>query len=204
MNRMLRYRLAGVSIALIVAGFFAATQCYAWVILSTIGKGEVSSMVSGDTREILLKVPPLGGREVHGNWHSCTLYYRGTQESLQELIDDLHAVPANDLTVTIDRSGKPGREEANLANKLHRSIVYQFSVHVAQLPSAPRKLRISVHVHACGGIVADKICIPDAANKVQHHSMPIRKSTDPTRPTEVVMPNKIEWELPFVKMPILP
>ena len=177
MNHWLGFKIRCVFV--VALWILTALPCSAWVIFRTLKKGEVYNIVSQELRSVLLKVPPLGGTEVTGSWNSCTMFYRGTQASLQELIDDLAKIKGNHVTVSIDRSGQPGRFEPTKTHPLPHPIIYQFSVSVSTFPrpaNAPHKHNVSIRVHTAGGIKADKIILPKKVNTPKYNVAPPNNS----------------------------
>ena len=141
-------------------------QSSAWVILHDYPKGTVPVLVGkGQLRDALSKTLPLGGSGVDGMAHqSFTLYYRGTQQSTQQFIDDLADVPNLSFHVQIDSSGKVGRVEAT---RSRGRILYQMRIHIGVtsrigMPiEAPAKWSVLMTIHPVGGIDADKLSFPE-------------------------------------------
>lgn len=128
--------------------------CHAIVWFSSVARGEVPSMVQTPAlRKILATVPPLGGTATEGSWNNCTLYYRGTEDDLQKILDRLSNLKKIQLVVLIDKTGKAGRVEPEKYRPLPRTLVYQFSISFGQtFASNGQGESVSVVVHKSAGI----------------------------------------------------
>ena len=147
----------------------------AWVILSVLPKGEVPEQqfpesITGPLKKVL----PMRGDAVDGFPHySCTLYYRGTHENVQELLNDLGKVNNVAMSVRFDRTGKVGKLESRKAFPLTRPLTYLYQVFLTRndridlgFEQTKAQINITVTVYAAGGIDPDKLKLPKHFNKL--------------------------------------
>lgn len=160
MNRFLAF-------VVILAAFFSLDiqPSSAMVMFIPVKKGEVPTMIrTAELRTALSTVPPMGGTSTVGSWNHCTLYYRGTQQSLQQLLDSVDQIPSIRLNVVIDQSGKIGRVESTKFAPLIRTLVYQFSVsvsgHAFGGAGNQKGETVSITIHKAGGIDPSKLRLP--------------------------------------------
>ena len=153
-------------LALLAFCFSMATtqSCPAIVWFTAVKRGEVPSFIQhAELRKVLLSVPPIGGTSVEGSWTNCTLYFRGTQKSLQELLNKLNGLEKIQLQVAIDPSGKAGRVEPQKHRPLPEKLIYQYSISVSGAPfrSTDGKEQVLVVIHKSGGIDPAKLQMPE-------------------------------------------
>ena len=156
-------------LALLAFVFSMATtqSCSAIVWFTAVKRGEVPYFVRHEgLRKVLLAVPPIGGTSVEGSWNNCTLYFRGTQKNLEELLDKLHRLQEIQYHVAIDPSGSAGRVESKKTRPLPRTLIYQYSIAVSGQPYSDalgNKHHVSVMIHKSGGIDPEKLRLPKGA-----------------------------------------
>ncbi len=147
----------------------------AWVILRVIPKGETPPQCPQSIATILKKVPPIRGEAIDGfPSYQCTLYYRGTHDNVQELLDRLGQVAGIRLLVSIDRSGKVGKLESRKSFPLKRPLTYLYRVNFQRqdtidlgFEQTKPRLSLSVTIFSAGGIDPDQLKLPAVANEVK-------------------------------------
>lgn len=145
-----------------------AQRLLAWVMFEPVQKGQVPWMVRDQAlRAALLEVPPLGGTSTVGSWNNCTLYYRGTEESLQRLLDKLQRMPNVQTRVSIDQTGKLGRAQSTKFRPLPAPLIYQFSVAVSGHPMPNQgSEHVSIVIHKSSQIDPAKLRLPKPKTQI--------------------------------------
>ena len=145
-----------------------APRANAMVEISFIRKGEVPRECPKSLEPLLKEVLPLHGVSMYGFAHShFTLYYRGNQRNLQELLDGLALVKDVNYVVKVDHSGKLGKIDGRKIFSLKRTLLYVYEVRVVQthFPNAKNREKIEVktnlwiRVFPAGGIEPDELVI---------------------------------------------
>ncbi len=160
-----------------------ARPAKAWVMMGVLPKGEVPEQhCSKSLSAALKKVPPVRGETIDGFSHfSCTLYYRGTQENVQALLDGLGQIKDIPLRINVDRSGKVGKLESREIFPMERPIAYLYRVSISwqqlvdqgTVTPSPQPTSVNLTVYSGGGIEPEKLEIPD--NAIDMATIPIKK-----------------------------
>ena len=183
--------------ALVVVACFTvadARRSSAWVMFEPVRKGEVPWMVANkELRAALLKVRPLGGYAVSGSRNNCTLYYRGTEQSLQTLLDTLEQIENLSISCTIAKADGVGRVESSKFMPLpQKTLVYQFSVSISSMLGQRGVETARIVIHKSAGIDPEKLRLPES-----------RKTKPYKAPQPVIEPTPITV-LPKLELPELP
>jgi hypothetical protein len=148
---------------------------HAWVILRVLPKGEIPAQCPQSIARILKQVPPIRGEAIDGfPSYQCSLYYRGTQENVQDLLDGLSQAQEISLSVQIDRSGNVGKLASRKAFPLSRPLSYLYRVNFQRqdtidlgFEQTKPRISISVTVFSAGGIDPDQLKLPGVAEGVK-------------------------------------
>ncbi len=150
-----------------------ARPASAWVMMGVLPKGEVPEQYcSKNLTAVVKKVRPIRGETIDGFSHySCTLYYRGTHDDVQDLIDGLAKVKNVKLIINFDRTGKVGKLVSREVYPMKRPLHYLYRVSLSwhqlvdlgTITPSPQPLSIGVVVYSAGGTDVDRLEIPDKA-----------------------------------------
>ena len=146
----------------------------AWVMMSVLPKGEVPRNCSQPLAQALTKVRPIRAESIDGFGHySCTLYYRGTHNNVQDLLDALGEMDKHSVVIRIDDSGKPGKLTSRKAFPLPRPMFFSYQVSISwnqlvdagTLTPSPYPQSIILTIYSGGGIKPDELRFPDNATQ---------------------------------------
>ena len=184
-------------LALLAFVFSMATtqSCSAIVWFTAVKRGEIPGFVRHEgLRKVLLAVPPIGGTSVEGSWNNCTLYFRGTQKNLEELLDKLHGLQEIYCHAVIDPSGNAGRVESKENRPLPGTLIYQYSITVSGEPYSDafgNKHHVSVVIHKSGGIDPAKLRLPKDTKSLTLPMPDTKTESDVTAPTKDSTPSAL-------------
>lgn len=174
--------IRSLSFLCLIGGWLLADvgNAHAVVSFSVLRKGQVGteSQWPEGLETALKKVPPVRGELTQSfsffdGLYDVSLYYRGVQRNVQELIDALGKMEHVTVRVTIDRSGDVGKVVHRRMFPVDRPISYLYRVDVhrsgtmSQLKTVEfhKRMMINVIVYSAGGLEPDRLLIPDTINK---------------------------------------
>ena len=182
---------------LIATTLLYSQYAHAWVIIRILPKGHVPKhRFTEPLVNVMSEVPPVYGDVIDGFSHyTCRLYYRGTQDDVQNMLDRLGKIDDITLVVNIDRTGQVGIIPAGKQTALQRPLPYLYQVSLYQndkldqqpawnfddngkLLPASKPTTVTLTVHSAGGLKPNRLQIPKPEPGVNQTeaSLPERES----------------------------